>query len=516
MRAFFLLAFFLSTPAFAAPTDWVVSQKWTPALEKKFSEFLAKIGDSGCRTLDACLKSSRSNPFYAARTPQDFTYGADCADFPYALRMYFSWMEGLPFDYVSEVAQAEPEKETSDDLRYTKFGNRPAAWKVFKTGQVYNGPREMRIMQGAVSTATYRMHYDQISDFYPPSIDPAHIRPGTAVYDPAGHAAIIYKIEKDGRIRMMDAHPDYSVTRITFDKKFTRSRPAHGAGFKNWRPELNYKDTATLPGFSSEQFGQVFEMNGESLSYYDWVRAQMSGGNLSFHPVEEARSMMLEVCSNIHDREIAVNNAIRYGIQNQRHPDRLPRNIYGTNGDWEEYSTPSRDARLKVAFQELRQEVERFLKMNRERSPRILYKPAPSKYSNRCVSGEPGCFLAASIMSAYEEMVMSQECRFQYTKSDGTKKLLSYTDVLDRLFALSFDPYHCVELRWGASSQQELDSCRDDANKLAWYKAERGLRNQTERTYDARMDTDLGGTYGQGRPEAPDVDLWGFLGKQLK
>ena len=64
------------------------------------------------------------------------------------------------------------------------------------------------------------MHYKYISDFYPAALDLDNIRAGTTVYDPAGHAAIIYKIEKDGRIKMMDAHPDQSITHITFDKKF--------------------------------------------------------------------------------------------------------------------------------------------------------------------------------------------------------------------------------------------------------------------------------------------------------
>ena len=63
--------------------------------------------------------------------------------------------------------------------------------------------------------------------------------------------------------------------------------------------------------------------------------------------------MMSELCSNVHDREIAVDNAIAASIHEKSHPDKLPRNIYGTDGEWEEYSSPSRDARLKVGFSAL-------------------------------------------------------------------------------------------------------------------------------------------------------------------
>ena len=41
--------------------------------------------------------------------------------------------------------------------------------------------------------------------------------------------------------------------------------------------------------------------------------------------------------------------ALAAGLQNQSEPARLPVNIYGTEGDWEDYSTPARDFRLLIA-----------------------------------------------------------------------------------------------------------------------------------------------------------------------
>ena len=60
-------------------------------------------------------------------------------------------------------------------------------------------------------------------------------------------------------------------------------------------------------------------------------------------------------------------------MQNQAEPERLPVNIYGTEGDWEDYSTPSRDARLKTAFKELRDAAERFMTLYRAHDPRLIY-----------------------------------------------------------------------------------------------------------------------------------------------
>jgi hypothetical protein len=512
----FFLALILSLTSHAGTNDWKVTHDWSPSLDKKFSEFIQTIGESKCRSLDACLKSPVSNPYYAARTPKDHTFDADCAYYPYALRMYFAWMEGLPFDYVSKVAPADPAHETQPDIRYTVFGNKPAGRRTIGKGVTTDALQEFKLLRAAISTATYRMHYREISDFYPPIVSQAEIRPGTAVYDPSGHAAIVFKIEADGRIRMMDAHPDNSVTRITFDQKFIRSNPVHGGGIKNWRPELNLGPTDKLTGFSAEQYSKVFHLGKEAVSFYDFVRAQMAGGLLSFTPVTELKNMMLEACSNVHDREAAVNSALASGVQNERHPDRLPTNIYGTSGDWESNSSPSRDARLKVAFVEIRSEMERFLTMYRQKSPRIVYQPTQSKYSPQCSAGANDCLLAASLMSSYEEAVKDPSCIFQYTNGNGAVKKLSYTDIVGRLFKLSFDPYHCVESRWGAATKDEASSCRDDSNKAAWYAAEQNLRNQTDRTYDARMDADLAHTPQLGTPKAPEVDLWGYLGRQLK
>src|SRR5476651_1365754 len=45
-----------------------------------------------------------------------------------------------------------------------------------------------------------------------------------------------WKVEPDGRLRYIDAHPDNSLTRGTYDLRFVRASPGMGAGFKNWRP----------------------------------------------------------------------------------------------------------------------------------------------------------------------------------------------------------------------------------------------------------------------------------------
>lgn len=509
----------ISSASFAGEYDWKVTKSWTPALEDKFSEFVSDVGESGCRSLDSCIKSKTANRMYYSKTPKSKKFPADCADFPYALRMFFAWMEGLPFDYVSSPELANSAKETIKDIRYSKYGNKPNSIRSIVRGEVYNAHKEINRMRNTVSTATYRMHYDYQSDFYPTELNRKHIKPGTIAYDPAGHAAIVYKVEEDGRIKMMDAHPDNSVTRITYDKKFVRSRPAHGAGLRNWRPELDDSETRSLPGFSEVQFNRMgkrkkipFVINGQKVGYYDYLRTQMAGGNLTYNPVVELKSMIGEICSNIHDRTASVNAAIRNKIHKKRHPEKLPENIYGTHGEWEDFSTPSRDARLKVAFIEMNNEVKRFIKMYKNSDKRISYEPKKSNYSGSCKTNS--CYLAGSLLDAYDKMNNSSQCKFVYNNSNGRDVALRFNDISSRLFKLSFDPYHCIELRWGASGD-ELASCRDNSNKMQWYKEQQNLRNQKDRTYDLPMGYGLGELHKIGVPKAPEANLLNTLYNEL-
>ena len=177
----------------------------------------------------------------------------------------------------------------------------------------------------------------------------------------------------------------------------------------------------------------------------------------------------------------------------------MPQNIYGTEGDWEEYSTPSRDARLKTSFKELRDQVQRFVEWHAAADKRIHYQ---------------GTNLLYDLLQAYDQEASA--CTITYLRSNGTPVQLGYEEVRRRMFLLSFDPYHCIERRWGATLPVEAMTCSDDATKSEWYAAEQALRNQIDRTYDARMDFTLydlkqGAGPGKGVATPPDIDARGYL-----
>lgn len=524
-------------------SDWKVKKvAWTEADEKEYSEFVSKIGEAvekrQCNSFQSCLNHP-NNPYRGSDSSQLRVF-ADCAKLSYEMRAYFAWKKGLPFSITNGVSLRNV-PGNGGDPRYSNYGNVVSSRLDFipqkkASGDVRFANAVTAINQTVVEgvySANFRINFEGIddnklfADFYPVDLSREAIKPGTNIYDPNGHVAIVYKVTDDGRIYFIDAHPDNSLTSGLFGTKFVRSNPGQGAGFKNFRPYRlegaefvqsvgSYVGGKIVPAKDSELehhslvqfFGTnmsktewkkgVFQIDGVTYSYYDYLRIKMSKGNLKLDPVSEIRSLSEDICQTVQDRIEAVDSALKTGVQSKPHPDKLPSNIYGTSGEWEEYSTPSRDARLKTSFKELRDLAENLFNMYSQRDARLAYS---------------GSDIKKDMLDSYLSVV--NKCSIQYTKSNGQKQTLSLDQVRKRIFAISFDPYHCAELRWGASSAEELATCSDNANKRQWYQAETWLRNQIERRYDMKMDYGLseltGPLPGVGVATPPDVDLVKFL-----
>ncbi len=509
-------------PATPGPWGWKITKPaWTAADEQGYAEFIRTIGESQCKTVHECLTSEASNPLYYKKSPAFHQFYADCADLPFVLRAYYAWQNELPFSFSLRLG---PHKRTPGH-KTGLTGNRV----VMRQDIVGPGP-DLRVALKAISDYITTEHFrsppgydgQELPDHYPVAINRESIRAGTVLFDPDGHVAVVYKVAEDGRVYYIDAHPDNSLTRGLFDREFARAVPTMGAGFKLWRPQRlvdakRAKDgsliggrivlatDAELPHWSDEQqFGTQmpradlwsdaeFEHNGESVEFHDYVRFKLAFPGFKYDPIDETRTRIRQICRELNYRQTTVELAIRDGIHRRPQPDRLPDNIYATQGYWETYSTPSRDARIKSAYEQLRDEIERFLEHGRD---------------NKNVLAYSGNNLRRDLLSVYREE--AEACQVTYVNSDGVEVSLDFDEVRRRLFDLSFDPHHCVERRWGASDSNELRSCTDDPIKAKWYVAEARLRNQLVRTYGEKMGWNLEQLLKKdldiGIEEPPEVD----------
>ena len=393
----------------ASSPYWLTTRtEWTEQDEIRFGEFVSEVGETverrECDTVDSCLKGSGNR--YRYSDPPSLSHYADCSDFPYHMRAYFAWKNGLPFSMVSGIAKrVRGPEEPNNDLRYTRFGNIVTArYDVLSTSSwaSVKHPRVLSVFEQVQSegySANYRMQGLEdgrlYTDFYPVILNRKGIRPGTVTYDPNGHVAIVYKVTDDGRIFYIDAHPDNTLTSGMYTPKFSRSTPGQGAGFKNFRPyrlvgakrdrqgayyggSYQAVRNSELPNYSLEQFygnqpdpggdwtKGKFVIGGRQFGYHDYLRIRMAREGFRIDPIRDVRDLTRDICTSLKDRVVAVEAGIRSGVQNKAHPERLPKNIYGTDGEWELYATSARDARLKVAYMDLLGESPTLLRQGRE------------------------------------------------------------------------------------------------------------------------------------------------------
>ncbi|MDD3147376.1 MAG: hypothetical protein PHD82_08750 [Candidatus Riflebacteria bacterium] len=468
---------------------WKLSRNiWSEDDEKVYGKFVEAICDSKYSNLNRFIKDPKVNPLYGEEDKK-FNLSPDCADLPYALRAYVAYKLRLPFSYTSAISGK------GGDERYSR-GNRPTG---FKDQDYFSAPQKLFSQVTLINSGYFRMGAAvEDSDHYPVKISKKTIVPGTVYYDPDGHVAVVAKVTEDGRVRVIDAHPDRTISKPWFGAKFTRGSKDNGGGFKRWRP-IRYTSGGTvvrtrnhnIADYSAEdQFQKSFSFRGRNgLGYHEYVRQVLTDSSRGADPVRDFAFMMQDLHEDISYRAMAVNLAIEKGIHLKPHPGSLPWNIYGTDGLWEEFSTPSRDARLKVSFREFYDRTRQMILAAGQ------FNPAAAND------------LAFRLLEKYNEL--SQTLTVTYTNSAGRKIGLSFADVCSRLFDLSFDPYHSVEYRWGARGD-ELASAGDGETKQRLYKQQQRLRNQLERVYNQATPLSMG-------PEIPvDVDVKAWLSGYLQ
>jgi hypothetical protein len=500
-----LVAMLWAPGACAAP--WrITHDHWSHADEMRFEDFVQAIGETNCSSSESCLRNA-ANPY--RNSDQAFVdVDVDCAKLPYLLRGYFAWKNGLPFSYASRVSGED------NDLRYTKSANRVAErHDIVDPGEGIDAPETLRTMLSSVYSGSYRTDPDDErglpADFYSPALRPGSIRRGTIVYDINGHVGIVYKVDGDGRIYYMDAHPDFSITRSVYGAQFGQSPMHLGGGFKNWRPfrlvgarrnsaghwiggHIVHAKNAQVPEFSLTQYTGTapnpsadvkkarFVYDGVALGFYEYVRAAVSGGKTSYNPVFELQATMRSLCNDLNDRAQSVDQAIAERVPEQLHPSKLPDDIYDSHDTiWESYATPARDARIRAAFLQFQRDLGNIIRLWINRDPRVVYD---------------GHFLRQDLQQAYAQE--SQACTVTYLNSTKHPVPLTFDEIAHRLFRLSFDPYDCIELRWGATGDERA-TCTDGAHKLRWYDSEQTMRDRIDRTAGAP----------EGTPMHPSVDI---------
>lgn len=495
----------------------ITQAEWTPAIEAQYSRFIRQFGRGvkakPMRTIKFYMRDPNSN-MYASTDPEGIIYYSDCADLPYFLRSYFAYKNGLPMSIAAEPTMSTvPYASSADqdaklgDLTKTEsspYGNiigRRAASNIAKApGREINYlDYWTRLMDGA-STRTFRVsplspNYD-LSDVYPVKIDRDNVRPGTIIHS-EGHILVVTDIDAKGQVSLIDAHPDNSVQfKMLEPSKLARSRPDHGFGFFDFRPVKAVGGVwKTAPNgqqalyganivtasdaqlysegrWSLEQwFGpgsnvapgsrpapEAWKSGFKSINFFDFVRTQLG---TTMAADESAGDLLTSLCDDMRQRVPDVEKPIEAGLTKQAHPSSLPANIFNSTGDWESFSSPSRDSRVREAIYNLPKLIAQKYQAGIRGQLKLTYSGTAQQFQQQIVN---------------RIALMDASCKATYKKSDGTSVSMNFTDMTRRAKLMSLDPYECAEKRWGAQGA-ELATCRDQDPTGAWYTAQQSIRN---------------------------------------
>jgi hypothetical protein len=450
---------------------WTVRRAWDRRTEDLYSAWVERLFDAkideapSYGALHELTRDPAKNFLFDylalgedAPSPEGLRLDPDCADLPYYLRAYFSWKLGLPLGFSSCTrgsAAASP--------KCLKRRSSLEAMDDTSRDRVRRFERFVRVtVSDTVHSGTGRtLAKDDFTDYYPIRLSKETLRPGAIYADPYGHVLVVAKIfpetkEHAGALFAFDGQPDGTVGKKRFwqgNFLFSQSEPSMGnPGFKRFRPVR--RDGDVLAALTNEEIAASADYGDFSLEqsmleptkFYDTMDDVLSPEPLS---AERAMSELVQALDEqVHVRVKSVDNGEKHA---REHPGRIdmPESdaaIFETTGDWEDFSTPSRDLRLLIAIDV----VEGFPALVGRRADRFVLPAGTS---------------ASDIERTLRERLAAETEKrtVKYPKSDGSEQEISLAEVMRRKerFEVSYNPNDCAEWRWGApAGSDEMKTCK--------------------------------------------------------
>ncbi|NMC69184.1 MAG: hypothetical protein GYA57_03830 [Myxococcales bacterium] len=440
---------------------WPVERAWSRAMEDLYSAWVERLflvdpgAKAGWRPLHQVMRDPKRNFLYDhlglnednPRARVKVVLTPDCADTPYFLRAYFSWKLGLPFamrrclrgDW-KNGPQCEAEPVT----------NLTTEWDgVNSVVERFNKFVGLTVARTAHSGTVRTVPDDPQSDLYPVALDAKALRPGTVFVDPNGHVLVTTRwitgtAERMGMLLAVDAHPDLTVSHKRFSAaNFYFSPALKTGGFKTFRPAVYERGRVRL--MTNAELDASPDYGNRSLDQYAFTEAAQFYKAIDkllnpvpLDPVEAYKSRMEALIELLEERVAAVQVGVDYQYAMAWKTIEMPEGgaIFETTGPWEDYSTPARDLRLLLAFDEFLA-FPRYVREN----PDLFRIPA-------------GKSLAA-VLADLERAWQTEKDRLTitYLRSDRSPWTLTLGQIVDRLpqFEQAYNPNDCPELRWGAN-----------------------------------------------------------------
>ncbi len=316
-----LLLFSISSQAAVWDSQYTWDQRW----EEQYSDWVRT-------SWNQYIFTDKDSPYFGIPT--------DCADAGYAMRAIFAFENSLPFAIVDPTKRGSKIPITNNIKRWDKL---PAGVPRLKAFMAY--------LAGIVYTGT------MAQDSVPVALTSEALIPGTIFVKPKVHSYQIKDWSPQGIPVTINSTTPYSVKDmhkyLSFPAYIPEDVKTFRDGYRRFkRPNELYKMDSTLPGFSLEQFIVSERLNFNSVDFNDFVikRTQTTQETME----DKTRRLMFNICYSSYNRASVINESTNYfyKIQGQG------RSCMNAS-EFDQYSTFSRDKRLKEYFVRLYKYIQR-------------------------------------------------------------------------------------------------------------------------------------------------------------
>ncbi len=400
------LLFLLVISSSSQAMVWKAKNTWDKVWEKRYQHW---------------VKNNWTEDFFMnEKKPIYYKYSHDCADAVYAMRLVFSYENKLPFVIHNP---SKPGKTISNGK--TTWDKYPEPVRVRKF---------MDYVADMTSTKSLR------HDTYPIALD--DIKPGDIYVAPGVHSYQIVNITETGVAEVMSSTtpkaPRFLDRIPSFPFYVPEDMKHYGDGYRRFiQPQNIRKSLKRQPGYDIEQFQIAKSLNYNYVRFTDIIASAL--GKRKEKPDEKTLRLLIAMCMYANDRAVYVYEAL-WHLQEIRKKGRKCMN----RREYDSYSTPSRDRRLKAFFSA----VENHYKRNSQ------YKAwtQPQRWAKTLFS--------RTQPSPAEIKDLNKFCMVQMTL--GEKYFMPLRELRRNLLSgrVISDPNAPLEYRWGAQTKPYKTRCK--------------------------------------------------------
>jgi len=311
----FILLLVLAGASSANAAVWKTKNQWSNAWETKYQQWVAK--------------NFKPNFFMDPSKPVYNRMAHDCADSIYFMRLAFAFENRLPFAINNIMRKGEL---LSNNMR--NWDRLPQQQRVRKFMQYV-----------ADRVGTRSMHLDT----YPVAL--ADIRSGDLYVQPGAHSYIVTGITDTGVTAITSsttpASPKNMVQLYAYPFFIPQDKKTQKDGYRRFKwPQHVKKPASKQPGYSNEQYRIAEKVNYNYVKFTDEIAKKLRRRP---EPIKEKTLRVLYgLCAFAKERVNYVNDGL-----NQLRKIRKAGRQCMNRAEYDYYSTPSRDKRLRMYFNEV-------------------------------------------------------------------------------------------------------------------------------------------------------------------